>query len=134
MRAVMTLLLALVASFAAGGLVVQLIAQAVRGDEVYIVAFVWVPVAVTVCLVVLGLAGAIAGSVRAVDRAALALAILAAIAGIALFAWSLASGGTSNLPREAPLIAALVVPTWVVIATQWWFVRRRAAAYAGAAR
>ncbi len=126
-RSFLSLVLALVASFAAGGLVVQLIAQAVRGDEVYIVAFFWLPVAVALCLIVLGLAGAISGTVGGIDRAALALAGLAAAVSIALFVWSLASGGTASLPREAPLIAAFVAPTWMVILTQWWFLRRHRA-------
>jgi hypothetical protein len=126
----MSLVLALVASFASGALVVQIIAQAARGDEVYIAAFLWVPLVVCSCLIVIGLTGAIAGSVAAVDRAALVLSGLAAAAGIGLLAWSLAAGGAS-LGREGPLIAAFVLPTWMVIVTQWWFLRRHRARVAG---
>jgi hypothetical protein len=125
-RTVMSLLLALIASFASGALVLQLIVQAARGDEVYIVAFFWLPVAVGLCLVVLGLAGALARSVGAVDRTALLLGALATAAGIGLLVWSLAAGG-AGLGREGPLIAAFVLPTWMVIATQWWFLRRHRA-------
>jgi hypothetical protein len=125
-RTFMSLLLALVASFASGALVVQLIAQAARGDEVYILAFVWVPLAVGLCLVVLGLTGSIAGTAAAVDRAALVLGVLATIAGIGLLIWSLLAGGAS-FGREGPLIAAFVAPTLMVILTQWWFLRRHRA-------
>jgi hypothetical protein len=126
-RTFMSLLLALVASFASGTLVVQLVAQAARGDEVYILAFVWVPLVVCICLVVLGLTSSIAGTAAAVDRAALVLGVLAAVAGIGLLIWSLVGGGGASFGREGPLIAAFVAPTWMVILTQWWFLRRHRA-------
>jgi hypothetical protein len=131
-RMVLSLCAALILSLLAGGMVVQVIAQAVRGDEVYILAFMWVPLVACLCLVVLGVTGAIAGTVGALDRAAMILGLLAAAAGIGLLIWSLVAGGGANLAREGPLIAAFVLPVWAVTLTQWWLLRRRAVRLAGA--
>ena len=130
-RTILSLFLALILSLLAGGIVVQAIAQAVRGDEVYIVAFVWVPVAACLSLVAMSLAGAVSGTVTGLGRMALGLGLLTAIAGIGLTIWSLAASGRASLGREAPLIAAFVLPTWAVVLTQWWFLRRHRARVAG---
>lgn len=123
-RMILPLFLALILSLLAGGMVVQAIAQAVRGDEVYIVAFVWVPVAACLSLAAMGLAGAVSGTATGLGRTALGLGLLTAAAGIGLTIWSLAASGGASFGREAPLIAAFVLPTWAVVLSQWWLLRR----------
>lgn len=127
MAKVLVLLLAFVASLLVGTLVVQVIAEWARGNEVFIIAYFWVVLAALAAIAVFAVTLAAAGTAQAVDRAAGLMACLLALLAAVAAGYGAASGGLATLRADAPVLASLVLSGFAVILVQWALVRRRAA-------
>ena len=115
-------------SFFAGGLIVQLIAEKTNATEEFILAFMAFALFLLVVTVVFFVAQLMANPLSAVATAAKGLLILFAVLGVALLAFSFWAGGMRDLqPKEAWLLVAFIVPPFVLVWVQWWFVRWRVA-------
>ena len=126
MRTFGTLVLAFFVSSFVAGIVQNQLAVAFGAREEFIaVMMLFVVTAVTVT-VVFGIALAVAKTVSAIDWTAVALLILA-VFGLAVMS-VLGAGSIRNLTitkQDLAIVAEILVPTAILIAIQWWFVRRR---------
>ena len=126
MKSFGTLLLALFVSAFVAGVVQNQLAVALGAREEFIaVMMLFVLTAITVT-VVFGIALGVAKTAAGIDWTALGM-MLVAVLGLAVLS-VLGAGSISNLAvsrQDAAIIAEILVPTALLIAVQWWFVRRR---------
>ncbi len=126
MKNVGTLLLAFVISGFVAGIVQNQLAVALGAREEFIaIMMLFILTAITVT-VAFGIALAVARTVAGIDWTALGM-MLAAVLGLAVLS-VLGAGSISNLTvtrQDLAIIAEILVPTALLIAIQWWFVRRR---------
>jgi hypothetical protein len=126
MKSVGTLLLALFVSSIVAGIVQNQLAVAFGAREEFIaVMMLFVLTAITVT-VAFAIALGIAKTVSGIDWTALGM-VLVAVLGIAVLS-VLGAGSISKLTvtrQDLVILAEILVPTAILIAIQWWFVRRR---------
>jgi hypothetical protein len=126
MRSFGTLVLAFFVSTFVAGIGQNQLAVAFGAREEFIaVMMLFVLTAITVT-VVFGIALAVAKTVSGIDWTALGLLILVVLALVVMSV--LGAGSIRNLTitrQDFAIIAEILVPTAILIAIQWWFVRRR---------
>jgi hypothetical protein len=124
MRSFGTLLLAfLVSGFVAGMLQLQ-IGVALKADLELVLAMLLLWAMTLLTTVALGIALGAAGHVTTINHLALGLIGLAVLAAAALLTWDFVAA--RGLTRGGlALVAEITVPLPVMIAIQWWLVRRR---------
>ena len=125
MRTVGTLLLAFLVSVFVAGIVQNQLAVAFGAREEFIAVMMLFVLSAIVTTVALGIALALSRTVAAIDWTALALLGLVVVTLVALV---LLGAGTSQLTvgqGDLAILAEIVVPTALMIAIQWWLVRRR---------
>jgi hypothetical protein len=124
MRSFGTLLLAfLVSGFVAGMLQLQ-IGVALKADLELVLAMLLLWAMTLLTTVALGIALGAAGKVTTINRLALGLIGLAVLAAAALLIWDFVAARGFTRGGLA-LVAEITVPLPVMIAIQWWLVRRR---------
>jgi hypothetical protein len=124
MRSFGTLLLAfLVSGLVAGAVQIQ-IGVALKADLELVLAMLVLWAMTLLTTVVLGIALGAAGTVTTINRLALGLIGLAVLAAAGLLTWDFvdARGFTRG---GLALAAEIAIPLLVMIAIQWWLVRRR---------
>jgi hypothetical protein len=125
MRSFGTLLLALILSGLIAGAVQVQLGVAFKADVELIIPMVLLMLITPLTTVVLGIGLVASGKVATIDRAAMALLGLTVLAAAALLVWDVVA--TRALTRSGlAIIAEIAVPLLVMIAIQWWLVRRRA--------
>lgn len=113
-------------SFFAGGLIVQIIAETTYATEEFILAFMSYALLLCMVTLVFFVAQLMSNPQGAVSIAAKGLLIVLTVLAAALLLWSiLADGIHVPEPKEAWLLVALIVPPFVLVLFQWWFVRWR---------
>lgn len=118
-------LVALIASLLAGGGVVQILAVASRGSEVFIMAFFAVVLAAVLWFpVALFARRGIDGAQRLTRASRRAVAVLV-VAALMLLGYEALSVGAGTLRRNVPLILALIGGPLVAILAQWAILRRK---------
>jgi hypothetical protein len=124
MRSFGTLLLAFLISGFVAGMVQLQIGVALKADLELVLAMLVLWAMTLVTTVALGIALGVAGKAATIDRLALALLGLTVLAVVALIIWEVAA--TRALSRGSlAIIGEIAVPLVVMIAIQWWLVRRR---------
>ena len=131
MKTFLTLVLAFVLSLFAGGMVVQIVAEAVRGDEAFIIAYAVMPVFVTLSMLVLTIVYKITHRARAVGLAAGVMAGLLLLAATGAILFDYAATGSRIWARSVPLFGSVAVGGSLAVAIQYWLLRRRALQRAG---
>ena len=128
MRSFGTIVLAFFVSTIVAGIVQNQLAVAFGAREEFIVVMVLFVLVVITVTVAFGLALAFARTVAGIDWTALALAglVVLLIAGL-LAAAAIADRRLAIGRQDLAIIAELAVPAAVLIAIQWWLVRRRRA-------
>jgi hypothetical protein len=126
MKSFLTLVLAFFVSSFVAGIVQNQLAVAFGAREEFIaVMMLFVLTAITVT-VVFSIALAVAKTVSGIDWTALVLLILLALAVAVLAAVALVADRRFTVTaQDLHILAEIVVPTAILIAIQWWFVRRR---------
>jgi hypothetical protein len=125
MKSVAIFAAALVLSLLAGGGVLQLVAESVRPDETFVVAYLLLPPLVMANLLILALTLRLMGTHRGVDLAAVGLALFFLAAGIGLSALEWLSAPTMQIGhRGVVLIAAMAAGCLAALAIQWLMIRR----------
>lgn len=124
MRSFWTLLLALILSGLIGSAVQVQLGVLFKADLELVIAMVALAVAAPVTTIVLGIALGVADKVATIDRVALALIVLTILATAGLLIWDAVASGAVTRSGLA-IIAEIAVPLLVMIAIQWWLVRRR---------
>jgi hypothetical protein len=125
MKSVAIFAAALVLSLLAGGGVLQLVAESVRPDETFVVAYLVLPLLVMANLAILALTLILMGTHRGVDLAAVGLALFFLAAGIGLSALEWLSAPTMQIGhRGVVLIAAMAAGCLAALAIQWLMIRR----------
>jgi len=126
MKSFLTLVLAFFVSSFVAGIVQNQLAVAFGAREEFIaVMMLFVLTAITVT-VVFGIALAVAKTVSGIDWTAVALLVLAVVGLVVMSV--LGAGSIRNLTitkQDLAIVAEILVPTAILIAIQWWFVRRR---------
>lgn len=125
MRTAGALLLAFLVSIFVAGIVQNQLAVAFGAAEEFIAVMMLFVLSAIVTTMAFGIALALSRSVAVIDWTALALLGLVAVMLAALV---LLGAGTSQLTigrGDLPILAEIVVPTALMIAIQWWLVRRR---------
>jgi len=126
MRTFGTLVLAFFVSTFVAGIVQNQLAVAFGAREEFIaVMMLFILTAITVT-VAFGIALAVAKTVSGIDWTALGLMLLAVLGLAALSV--LGAGSIRNLTigrQDLAIVAEILVPTAILIAIQWWLVRRR---------
>ena len=126
MRSFGTLVLAFFVSAFVAGIVQNQLAVAFGAREEFIaIMMLFVMTAITVT-VVFGIALAVARTAAGIDWTALGLLALVVL-GLGVMA-VLGAGSIRNLrigAQDLPIIAEILVPSAIMIAIQWWLVRRR---------
>ncbi|MDP3898614.1 MAG: hypothetical protein Q8Q62_18230 [Mesorhizobium sp.] len=120
MRTVVTLLLALVASWLAGSLAGVVLAEWADGDESFILIFMSVPIVSIMAAAVFLIAGTRAVPARAINRAALALVMLTAIllASFSVFEFFI-NGTVASAWRGIQLMIGMAGAWLAVVVAQW---------------
>jgi hypothetical protein len=128
MRSFGTLVLAFFVSTTVAGIVQNQLAVAFGAREEFIaVMMLFVLTAITVTIA-FGVALAVAKTAAGIDWTALGLLILSAVGVGALIAFgAVADRKLTVNAADLKIIAEILVPTALMIAIQWWFVRRRRA-------
>ena len=125
MKSFLTLVLAFFVSTFVAGIVQNQLAVAFGAREEFIaVMMLFVLTAITVT-VVFGIALAVAKTVSGIDWTVVALLILAVVGLVVMSV--LGAGSIRNLTitrQDLHILAEILVPTAILIAIQWWFVRR----------
>ncbi|MBN8944128.1 MAG: hypothetical protein J0H01_31760 [Rhizobiales bacterium] len=133
MKTFMTFLLAFIGSLIAGAAVITLIAERTGGDETFILAFMAEALVTSVVTLVLVIAYIAAPGPHSVSMAALGLVALYLALTAAVVALDIWSGGLELAWSDLPLFGAACLSGLIVIAVQWWLVRRRAIRVVGGA-
>lgn len=124
MKSVGTLVIAFFVSTFVAGIVQNQLAVALGAREEFIgIVSLFLMLAV-IAIVAFALALGLARSAAGIDWTALGLLIATAavVFGLGLFG----SGGKIVITRQdLPILAEIIIPTALMIAIQWWFVRRR---------
>jgi hypothetical protein len=124
MRAFGTLLLAFLVSGFVAGMVQLQIGVAFKADLELLLAMLVLWAMTLLTSVALGLALGLASTAAVIDRVALGLIGIAILAAAALLAWDLVD--SRRLTRASlAIVIEITVPVLVMIAIQWWLVRRR---------
>jgi len=113
-------------SFFAGGMIVQIIAEKTYATEEFILAFM--SYALLLCIVTLAffIAQLMSNPLAAVSKVAKWLFVVLAVLAVGLLILTVWADGM-HIPqaKETWLLVALVVPPFVLVLVQWWFVRWR---------
>jgi len=113
-------------SFFSGGLIVQIVAEATHATEEFILAFMSYALLLCIVTVVFFVAQLMSNPQATVSTVAKWLLVVLAVLAAALVGWSvLADGIHVPQPKEAWLLVGLIVPPFVLVLVQWWFVRWR---------
>lgn len=131
MKTFMTFLLAYVSSLIAGAAIITLIAERTGGDETFILAFMAEALVTTVVTVVLAIAYIAAPGPHSVSAAALGLVALFLVLMVVVVALDIWFGGLQLAWSDLPLFGSACLSGLIVIAVQWWLIRRRAIRVAG---
>lgn len=127
MRLFLTVVVGFLASVLAGTMLGVVVADRVRGDEVYILVFMAVPVVALVALAAFVVAWTRPAQRRAVDRVGRYLALLLAATGAILAAMEFFSAPTDGVGRRGlELVAAMTGCSLVTVIVQWLFFRANA--------
>jgi hypothetical protein len=126
MKTFLTLLLAFVLSLLAGGMTVQIVAEAVRGDEAFIIAHAVMPVFVTLSMLVLAIVYSVTHRPGALGLAASLMAGLLVLAATGAILFDFVATGSRVWARSVPLFGSVAVGGCLATAIQYWFLRRRA--------
>jgi hypothetical protein len=124
MRSFGTMLLAFLVSGFVAGMVQLQIGVALKADLELVLAMLLLWAMTLVTTVALGFGLAVAGRIAAIDRIALALLGLTVLATMAAIAWELIATRAIS-PASLAILGEIAVPLVVMIAIQWWLVRRR---------
>jgi hypothetical protein len=126
MRSFGAVVLAILLSGLIAGVVQLQLAISFNAHEEFIAAMMLLMLFVLVCAVAFCVALFTAKRVSGVNRTAIGLAVLLALAFVALEALSLSTGSASTtLGQDAAILAEIFIPCAIVILIQWWLVRRR---------
>ena len=126
MRIFFTSLIAFFLSGFAGGLVAQALAVWTGATEEYILVFAAIALVVAIVTFVFFIAQFFGNATKAVNRAAVVLLILFAIALIGLVGWTFAESPEHRATNsDLTIIAGLILPGVVTIVVHWLFVRWR---------
>jgi hypothetical protein len=124
MRSFGVLLLAWVVSGFVAGVVQLQIGVALKADLELVVAMLVLAAMTLLTTVVFGIALAVAGRIAMIDRTAMALLGFTALAVIAAIVWEFAAARAIS-PGSVAVLVEIAVPAAIMIAIQWWLVRRR---------
>ena len=126
MRALGASIIAFILSGLVGGIAAVQIAVMSRAQEEFIVVFFAVMVGALLTTVVFLIAQLFGDPFQNIDRAGWGLSILFALCLAALLIWSISSANNSReAARDMPLIAGIIAPAFLIVATQWLFLRWR---------
>lgn len=126
MRLVVTIVLALILSWLGGSAAATLIADWARGDESFILAFMALPLAGLVALVVFLVASTRPVPVRAINRVAFVTVALLVVLFAALSVFELFVNGTlASAWRGVQLYVGIFGSSAVVVIVQWLIFRWR---------
>lgn len=131
MKTFMTFLFAYVSSLIAGAAIITVIAERTGGDETFILAFMAEALVTSVVAVVLAIAYVAAPGPHNVSVAALGLVALHLALMVAVVALDIWFGGLQLAWSDLPLFGSACLSGLMVIAVQWWLIRRRAIRVAG---
>lgn len=113
-------------SFFAGGLIVQLIAEKTNATEEFILAFMSFALLLLIVTGVFFAAQLMSNPLSAVSTVAKFLLVVLAVLGVTLLAFSFwADGAHAPRSKETWLLIAMIIPPFVLVLVQWWFVRWR---------
>ncbi len=126
MRAVWSFLVALFVSVLVSQVVAQQLAIMFHSQEEFIAVMALLLLFAVVCLVAFSIALlAGSGTAKSLNRTAIGLALFALLASAAMTVFGMSqSDWTVPSPYDLKLIAEIIFPALVIIAVQWWFVRR----------
>jgi hypothetical protein len=124
MRSFGTLLLAFLVSGFVAGMVQLQIGVALKADLELVLAMLVLWAMTLLTTAALGIGLALAGGIATMDRIALSLLGLTALATVAAIAWELSATRTVSRASVA-VLGEIAVPVVVMIAIQWWLLRRR---------
>lgn len=126
MRMLGASIIAFVLSSLVGGVAAVQIAVINKAQEEFIVVFFAVMVIALLTTVVFVIAQLFGDPVASIGRAGWGLMILFGLSLAALLIWSAASATSSReAARDMPLIAGIIAPAFLIVATQWLFLRWR---------
>jgi hypothetical protein len=125
MRSFGTLLLALVLSGLIAGAVQIQLGVAFKADVEILIPMMLLVLMAPLTTVVLGIALGASGKVATIDRVALGLLGLTVLAGAALLVWDF-TARRAIMRDGLAIVTEITVPLIIMIAIQWWLVRRRA--------
>jgi hypothetical protein len=124
MRSLGTLVIAFFVSAFVAGTVQNQLAVTIGSREEFIAVMILLVLSALVAIAAFGIALAASRNVAGIDWTALALLVLTAAVVIALAAVG-SDGGFTIGAQDVAIVAEIIVPTALMIAIQWWFVRRR---------
>lgn len=132
MRSFGTIVVAFFVSTIVAGIVQNQLAVAFGAREEFIAVMMLFVLTAITTIVAFAIALAVAKTVAGIDWTALAFLILSVIGVGALVALGAVADRKLSLgAADLKIIAEILVPTALMIAIQWWFVRRRRARTAG---
>ena len=126
MKSLGTLLLAFFASTIVAGVVQNQLAVALGAREELIAVMMLFVLSALTTTFAFGVALAVAKTESGIDRAALGLVCLMVLMVVGfMIAGAIASRELSITAQDRNILVEILVPTAVMIAIQWWIVRRR---------
>ena len=126
MKSLGTLLLAFFASTIVAGVVQNQLAVALGAREEFIAVMMLFVLSALTTTFAFGVALAVAKTESGIDRAALGLVCLMVLVVVGfMIAGAIASRELSITAQDRNILVEILVPTAVMIAIQWWIVRRR---------
>ena len=124
MRSFGALLLALVSSGLIAAAVQIQLGIAFKADLELVLSMVLLALLTPLTTAVFGIALGAAGKAATIDRVAMALLGLTVLAAVVLLVWDFAAARAFTRDGLA-IVAEIAVPLAVMVAIQWWLVRRR---------
>ena len=132
MRVIITTIAAFFLSVLAGGIAAGMIAEATKAQEEFILVFFAIIVVALVACLLFGLAQLRAERAAAVSTTGRWLLGLIALMIVALVAFSIiAARNLADTTRDVPILVGFALPSVIVVAAQWIFVRWRLRRAAG---
>jgi len=126
MKSLGTLLLAFFASTIVAGVVQNQLAVALGAREEFIAVMMLFVLSALTTTFAFGVALAVAKTESGINRAAFGLVCLMALVVVGfMIAGAIASRELSITAQDRNILVEILVPTAVMIAIQWWIVRRR---------
>lgn len=128
MRTFSTAVLAFFLSLLVGSAAAVKIAELVRAREEFILVFMFLPLVAIIACIVFAVARSRPAPLTNIARAGGWLMGALVIFALALVAFSIYDArGLHGVGRDMPILAGLIAPAFLVVATQWLFVRWRTA-------